>query len=111
VDRIVSSAFPSLAVHTTPVSVDVVPRVLTKKVAIETVAEQEGLTMEEIAFIGDTSGDIEALEAVGFSFAPANAVERVKDIVQTVTEGAVMDGVLEAYRWCVRHNESVLAAT
>ena len=66
---------------------------------------------EEIAFIGDTSGDIEALEAVGFSFAPTNAVERVKDIVQIVTEGAVMDGVLEAYRWCVRHNESVLAAT
>jgi hydroxymethylpyrimidine pyrophosphatase-like HAD family hydrolase len=111
VDRIVSSAFPSLAVHTTPVSVDVVPRALTKRIAIETVAEQEGLSMDEIAFIGDTSGDIGALEAVGFSFAPANAVEGVKEVVQMVTEGAVMDGVLEAYRWCVRHNESAPAAT
>lgn len=110
VDRIVSASFPALAVHSTPVSIDVVPRVLSKRVGIETVAEQEGLAMEEIAFIGDTGGDIEALEAVGFSFAPQNAAPRVKDVVQTVTRGAVMDGVLEAYRWCVRHNEAVLAA-
>lgn len=110
VDRIVSASFPTLAVHATPVSIDVVPRALTKRVGIETVAEQEGLAMAEVAFIGDTSGDIEALEAVGFSFAPQNAAQPVKDVVGVVTRGAVMDGVLEAYRWCVRHNEAALAA-
>ncbi len=75
---------------------------------MEMVAEQEGLTLDELAFIGDTGGDIEALQAVGFSFAPANAQPAVKAAVRIVTEGAVLDGVLEAYRWCIRHNEQVL---
>jgi hydroxymethylpyrimidine pyrophosphatase-like HAD family hydrolase len=109
-DHVVSASYPALAVHATPVSVDVVPRVLSKRAGIETVAEQEGLRMEEIAFIGDTGGDIEALEAVGFSFAPQNAAPEVKAVVGVVTGGAVMDGVLEAYRWCVRHNEAELAS-
>ncbi len=106
VDRFVSENHPDLIVHPTHVSIDVLPRALTKRVAIETVAEEEGLRLEEIAFIGDTQGDIEALEAVGFSFAPSNATPAVKAAVHTVTEGAVLDGVLEAYGWCVRHNAS-----
>ncbi len=110
VDRFVSESHPELLVHPTHVSIDVLPRALTKRVAIESVAEEEGLGLEEIAFIGDTQGDIEALEAVGFSFAPQNARPEVKAAVQTVTEGAVLDGVLEAYAWCVRHNESVAKA-
>lgn len=110
VDRYVTETFPGLAVHPTHVSIDVVPRALTKRVAVELVAKEEGLTLDELAFIGDTGGDIEALEAVGFSFAPANAQPAVKDAVRFVTGGAVLDGVIEAYRWCVRHNESVLKA-
>lgn len=110
VDRYVAESFPDLAVHPTHVSIDVVPRALTKRVAVELVAEEEGLALDELAFIGDTGGDIEALEAVGFSFAPANAQPAVKEAVRFVTDGAVLDGVLEAYRWCVRHNESVLEA-
>ncbi len=107
VDRFVSAHYPDLIVHPTHVSIDVLPRALTKRVAVETVAEQEGLDISEVAFIGDTQGDIEALETVGFSFAPQNATEATKAAVQVVTEGAVLDGVLEAYAWCVRHNESV----
>ena len=110
VDRYVSERFPDLIVHPTHVSIDVLPRALTKRVAVETVAEEEGLPIGELAFIGDTQGDIEALEAVGFSFAPRNAAEEVKEIVQIVTEGAVLEGVLEAYRWCIRHNEAALAS-
>ena len=110
VDRYVTETFPDLAVHPTHVSIDVVPRALTKRVAVELVAEEEGLALDELAFIGDTGGDIEALEAVGFSFAPANAQPAVQEAVRFVTEGAVLNGVLEAYRWCVRHNESVLEA-
>ena len=110
VDRYVTETFPDLAVHPTHVSIDVVPRALTKRVAMEMVAEQEGLRLGELAFIGDTSGDLEALEAVGFSFAPQNAQPAVRAAVDVVTEGAVLDGVLEAYRWCIRHNEAVMAA-
>jgi hydroxymethylpyrimidine pyrophosphatase-like HAD family hydrolase len=110
VDRFVADSFPDLIVHPTPVSIDVLPRALTKRVAVETVAQEEGLTVADLAFIGDTQGDIEALEVVGHSFAPQNADDAVKAAVQTVTEGAVLDGVLEAYRQCIAHNESALAA-
>jgi hypothetical protein len=110
VERYVGERFPDLIVHPTHVSIDVLPRALTKRVAVETVAEEEGLTVGELAFIGDTQGDIEALEAVGYSFAPQNATDAVKAAVRTVTQGAVLDGVLEAYRWCIRHNEEALAA-
>ena len=110
VDRWVTDRFPDLNVHPTHVSIDVVPRALTKRVAVETVAEEEGLGLGELAFIGDTDGDIAALEAVGFSFAPQNAQAAVKEVVSVVTDGAVLDGVLEAYRWCIRHNEAALAS-
>ncbi len=111
VDRFVSAHHPNLLVHPTHVSIDVLPRALTKRAAVEAVAEEEGLGLSEVAFIGDTQGDIEALEAVGFSFAPENATDAVKAAVQTVTDGAVIDGVLEAYRWCLRHNASAAEAT
>ena len=60
VDRWVDGRYPDLAVHPTHVSIDVVPRALTKRVAVETVAAEEGLTMDELAFIGDTGGDLAA---------------------------------------------------
>ncbi|MEM1041374.1 MAG: HAD hydrolase family protein [Bacteroidota bacterium] len=106
VDRFVSAHHPSLIVHPTHVSIDVLPRALTKRVAVETVAEEEGLSIGEVAFIGDTQGDIGALQAVGFSFAPQNATPATKAAARVVTEGAVLDGTLEAYRWCLRHNEA-----
>lgn len=111
VNAFVTDTFPGLIVHPTHVSIDVLPRALTKRAAVETVAAEEGLAVGELAFIGDTQGDIAALEAVGFSFAPQNAAPEVKAAVQTVTRGAVLEGTLEAYRWCVRYNEKALATT
>lgn len=110
VDRHVRAHYPDLAVHPTAVSIDVVPYALTKRVAMEVVAEQEGLRLDELAFIGDTGGDIGALEVVGVSFAPENAQAEVKAAVDIVTEGAVLDGTIEAFRWCIRRNEAALAA-
>jgi len=49
--------------------------------------------------------DLEALSAVGNSFAPANADEEVLRTVDYVTDGSVLDGTLEAYRRCLDWNE------
>lgn len=110
-ERFVDEERLDLLVAPTHVSVDVVPRGLTKQAAVEAVARKEGLSLDEVAFIGDTRGDLGALSVVGHPFAPANAQEEVKAAVRdwggTVTRGAVLDGVLEAYRQCVDHNESV----
>ena len=83
---------------------------MTKEMTVRQTADEEGIDIDEVAFIGDTGGDIGALKAVGFSFAPQNAQAQVKEIVDVVTDGAVLDGVIEAYHWCVRHNEAALAS-
>lgn len=89
----------------TPVSIDVVIAGLTKKQGLAWLGERLGVPLEDMAYIGDTDGDIGALQRVGHSFAPANAAAEVQEAVQHVTEAAVIEGTLEAYQWCLAHNE------
>lgn len=98
--------YPDLMAAHTPVSVDILPRALSKKAGIEAFARTAGLGLEEIAYIGDTEGDITALEAVGLGFAPQNAQPAVKAAADLVTAGAVLEGTLEAFRRCVERNRS-----
>ncbi len=106
--RFVNNGHPDLVVADTHVSIDVLPRRLTKQIAIEEAAEEDGLRLAEVAFIGDTRGDIGGLEVVGHSFAPRNAQSIVQDVVDVVTEGEALDGVIEAFEHCVRFNENIL---
>jgi hypothetical protein len=95
---------PGLVAYHTPYSVDVVPRALTKVRAIEWLAAQEGLSLAEVAFVGDTVGDAAALRGVGWGFAPANADADARAAARTVTRGAVLDGVEEAFAACLAAN-------
>ncbi|MDX1430744.1 MAG: HAD family hydrolase [Rhodothermales bacterium] len=99
--------YPDLLVAHTHISIDVIPRSLNKANGMRWLAEKLGIALEEIGFIGDTNGDLPALEIVGYPFAPANATETVKAAARMTTGGQVIDGVLEAYRWCVTHNEEL----
>jgi len=107
---LLDARFPDLLLADPPVSIDIVPKALSKRAAVEATAAEEGLTLEEVAFIGDTHGDLVALEVVGVSFAPANAQPAVRAAVDVVTAGRDLEGVLEAYRWCTAHNEGALRA-
>lgn len=100
----VTKNFPSLVAYDTLHSVDVVPAALTKVRAVRTMAAEDGLKMAQIAFVGDTNGDAEALAAVGHGFAPANARPEAMAAAQVVTSGAFVAGVLEAYQNCLRIN-------
>ncbi len=104
VEAFVGATLPDLVAYHTPYSIDVVPRALTKARAIATLAADEGLALDHVAFVGDTNGDAEALAAVGHGFAPANASDTAKAAAGTVTAGAVVEGVVEAYRACLRRN-------
>lgn len=109
VEAFVADISPDLHVFTTHVSIDVLPGNITKKQGLEWLAEHLGIRLEEMAYIGDTNGDLPALNAVGVSFAPANAEAHVRAAVDMVTDAAVLAGTLEAYAWCRRHNEAALA--
>lgn len=104
VERYVDENADGLRVFTTDNSVDIVPGGITKRHGLAWLADTLDVEMDEIAYIGDTNGDLEALDAVGTSFAPANAHEVVREQVDYVTDGSILEGTLEAYRFCVQRN-------
>ena len=106
VEAFVARHAPSLVAYHTPYSVDVVPAALTKVEALRWLAASEGLALDEIAFIGDTNGDAPAIAACGFGFAPANGSAVAQAAADRVTGGAVLAGVLEAYRACLARNRA-----
>ena len=53
--------------------------------------------MDEIAFVGDTNGDVGAMSVCARSFAPANCDEKAKAAASHVSSLSDIDAVLEAY--------------
>ena len=93
-----------LEVHCTDVSVNVIPRTANKGTGLQWLAEHLGIDLADMAYIGDSQGDISALAKVGWSFAPANATAAVKTVAHVVTRAEATAGVLEAYQAVVAHN-------
>ncbi|KAF4516144.1 hypothetical protein B566_EDAN000382 [Ephemera danica] len=70
--------------------------VMDKLTVIREMAGRHGLSLSQVAYIGDDVNDLEALRAVGFSAAPADGMPIVCDAVQYVCrtkggEGAVRE--------------------
>lgn len=109
VEAYVAEHHPDMLVYHTPASIDVLPPGINKRNGLHWLAERLGIARANMAYIGDTNGDLEALASVGYSFAPANATPEVQAQVDVVTKGAVIEGVLSAYRWCIAENEQKAA--
>ncbi|ALA59870.1 KdsC family phosphatase [Nitrospira moscoviensis] len=60
--------------------------VMDKLSMIREMADRYRLSLQQVAYIGDDINDLEALSAVGFSAAPADAMPRVKAAVDYVCE-------------------------
>jgi hydroxymethylpyrimidine pyrophosphatase-like HAD family hydrolase len=104
VEAFVAAEAPDLTAFHTPYSIDVVPSALTKAQALRWLAATDGIALAELAFIGDTNGDAEAIATAGLGFAPANGSAAAQAAADVVTRAAVLDGVEEAYRACLRRN-------
>jgi 3-deoxy-D-manno-octulosonate 8-phosphate phosphatase (KDO 8-P phosphatase) len=52
--------------------------ILDKKPVLDEILERNGLTAEEVAYIGDDLGDLEVIKSVGFAAAVADAHEEIK---------------------------------
>lgn len=109
VEAYVEQQMPDLRVFHTPISIDVLAPTITKKQALHWLSGILDLPLQHMAYIGDTNGDLEALAEVGVSFAPANATPEVRALVTHTTQGAILQGVLEAYDQCIAYNRSVRA--
>jgi phosphoglycolate phosphatase len=100
----IETNYPGFRVFHTDVSIDVVYAEITKRQALEWMANTLGMDVSEFAYIGDTNGDLEALRLVGRSFAPANGTPEVRAAVQTVCSCPLLPAVIEAFRTCVDEN-------
>ncbi len=70
--------------------------VMNKLQLISEMAARHGLTLGQVAYIGDDVNDLEALKAVGFSATPADGMPQVVDAVHYICrkkggEGAVRE--------------------
>ncbi|MEZ4703081.1 MAG: HAD hydrolase family protein [Rhodothermales bacterium] len=106
VEERVAVHHPRLTVHRTNLSIDVLPEGISKHIGMAWLSEQLDVPLAGMAYIGDSSGDLEALKAVGTSFAPQNAIEAVKSAVHRVTAPRIA-GVVEAYEVCLAKNRAL----
>lgn len=87
-------------VHQTEISVNVILKVCNKGEGLKWISEETGIPLGEIAYIGDSSGDLTALRLAGRAFAPSNATAAVKAVAEVVPH-PTSEAVLAAYRMMV----------
>lgn len=104
----VNKKYPDFEVHKTDVSINVILSGNNKKNGIQKVCELLDIQPEEVAYIGDSSGDIPGLKIVGKAYAPENASDGVKQEAE-VLEQTATEAVLEAYRRVIQQNRKILA--
>lgn len=97
--------YPNFEVHNTEVSVNTILKKNNKAEGIKHLCKKLNLSTGEVAYVGDTGGDVEALKLVGKSYAPINADSYVKEIAGLVTAEATL-GVLEAYEDVISSNRN-----
>ena len=99
----IAKNYPLFEVHKTIVSVNIILKKANKGEGISMLCSHFGYKLEEVAYIGDSSGDIPGLKIVGMPFAPSNAAQITKDVAK-VTVGQSTNGVLEAYNEIIESN-------
>ena len=85
-----------------------------KLACLKALLPKYGVSLEEVAFVGDDFPDLEVLLHIGFPISVANARDEVKRVVRMVTAARGGHGaVREAGEWALRHNgqwEGLVAA-
>ncbi len=100
----ITAHFPHFEVHKTDVSVNIIVKKANKGEGLALLSQTLDIPLDQMAYIGDSSGDIPGLQRVGLAFAPQNAQQAVKESSHLVTDSDATAGVLEAYHWIIQHN-------
>ena len=79
-----------------PTVVEMVPKGFHKGVGIQKVCELLGVDIENTFAIGDSTNDLEMLEAAGISIAMGNGTDNVKEMADYVTKPLFEDGIYHA---------------
>ncbi len=99
----VDEHYPKFEVHRTDVSINIILAENNKQKGIQSLCNILGLETSEVAYIGDSSGDIPGLKIAGRAFAPLNASCQRRRI------WTLKSHVLMAYRRIIHENRRVLS--
>jgi 3-deoxy-D-manno-octulosonate 8-phosphate phosphatase (KDO 8-P phosphatase) len=80
-----------------------------KLTTANSLCDQLGILLSEVAYIGDDLGDVALLKAVGFSAAPANAPEYIRKLVHFTTQKSGGDGAFREFVEEILHRCGVLS--
>ncbi|WP_372637017.1 HAD hydrolase family protein [Fodinibius sp.] len=104
----VADGYPIFEVHKTEVSINIILADNNKENGILRLCELLDIAPREVAYIGDSSGDIPGLKIVGQPYAPSNAVAEVKEHAE-VLDAKVTEAVLMAYNRIIQKNREGLS--
>lgn len=77
-----------------------------KGIALEEIAKQLGIDMQDVMAIGDNMNDVSMLERVGYPVAMENALPKVKEYAKHVTDTNQHSGVGKAIQKMLVENQS-----
>lgn len=97
--------YPELEVHRTEISVNILLAGNNKRTGFELLSGEIGTPLEQMAYIGDSEGDLLPLKSVKMPFAPMNAIDRVKEVAEVIPL-ETSQAVLEAYRRIIERNRN-----
>ncbi|CAN5433830.1 HAD hydrolase family protein [soil metagenome] len=97
--------YPDLEIHTTDVSVNILMPGNNKLLGLKMLGKHLNITLNEMAYIGDTGGDAVALREVKMPFAPINARKVAKDVAKVMISETTQ-AVLEAYNEVIAYNRN-----
>jgi hydroxymethylpyrimidine pyrophosphatase-like HAD family hydrolase len=99
----VDEIHPGMEVHATDISVNILMPGNDKLQGIRLLSEALNIGLSEMAYIGDSSGDVPALKHVKLPFAPKNAHETARQHGRVLEDEATR-AVLKAYREIIEYN-------
>lgn len=103
----VKQHFPMYELHATDISISAIWPCANKGAGITWFCSVLQIAPENVAYIGDTSGDIPAMERAGISFTPQNGRAENQQRADFVTAGNSTAGVLQAWQQLIEHNQSL----
>lgn len=107
----VEADYPDFEAHFTEISINIIMKAANKGSGLRWLARNTGISTGEIAYIGDSGGDIPALKEAGLGFTPANGGQDLKNLPGVLTTPSkATRGVLEAYRHIIEKNRTASVA-
>jgi hydroxymethylpyrimidine pyrophosphatase-like HAD family hydrolase len=90
--------------------INILPAGIDKGVGVEWLCDEAGLSLDEVAGVGDADADLAFLDKVGFAAAPANATRGVRRAVDYVSAESTGRGLLDIVNQVTTANRRSTAA-